>query len=47
MPPPDPEPRRPEPAFGPDEEGEVPLPPDAIPDDKAAWVHVDPEPRRD
>jgi hypothetical protein len=32
--------RKPEPSFGPDEEGEVPLKEDAIPrHDKAAWVH--------
>ena len=33
-------PRKPEPSYGPDEEGEVPLKEDAIPrHDKAAWVH--------
>ncbi|MFS0736569.1 hypothetical protein ABC347_05925 [Sphingomonas sp. 1P06PA] len=47
MPPPDPEPRSPEPAFGPDEEGELPLEPDAIPEDEAAWVHVDRKPPAD
>ena len=31
---------KPEPSFGPDEEGEVPLEPHNIPKhDKAAWVH--------
>ncbi len=43
--------RTPEPSFGPDEEGEVPLTPDAIGKDKAAWVHEDkpkpPEPPKD
>jgi hypothetical protein len=33
--------RTPEPSFGPDEEGELPLAPDAIDKDKAAWVHQD------
>ena len=33
--------RTPEPSFGPDEEGEVPLTPEEITDDPGAWVHVD------
>jgi hypothetical protein len=33
--------RTPEPSFGPDEEGELPLAPDAVGKDKAAWVHQD------
>lgn len=33
--------RKPEPSFGPDEEGEVPLLPDEITEDSSAWVHVD------
>lgn len=34
--------RSPEPVSGPDEEGEVPLGPDAIAGDRdAAWVHID------
>ncbi|MDZ7894154.1 MAG: hypothetical protein U5M50_03850 [Sphingobium sp.] len=34
--------RKPEPSYGPDEEGEVPLKPEHIPKkDKAAWVHED------
>ena len=33
--------RKPEPSFGPDEEGELPLSPAGITDDPGAWVHVD------
>ena len=36
---PEPQQREPEPSFGPDEEGEVPLEPDQIPrNDSKAWV---------
>lgn len=37
-----PEPRTPEPSFGPDEEGDVPPPDGRRLDDTAAWVHQDP-----
>ena len=41
----DPAGRTPEPSYGADEEGDVPLPEDGATDDPAAWVHVDdPEP---
>lgn len=41
----DPAGRMPEPSYGADEEGDVPLPTDGASDDPAAWVHVDrPEP---
>ena len=39
------EPRKPEPSFGPDEEGDVPPPEGPAQDDSAAWVHGD-QPRR-
>ena len=40
--------RQPEPSYGPDEEGEVPLKPHNIPkDDKAAWVSEDKEKKPD
>ena len=35
-PPPD---REPEPSFGPDEEGELPIAPEKVPDDNASWVN--------
>ncbi|MBU3079283.1 hypothetical protein [Sphingomonas quercus] len=36
-------PREPEPSYGPDEEGDVPIDEDAVIDDPASWVHVDPD----
>ena len=37
----DPAGRTPEPSYGADEEGDVPLPQDGATTDPAAWVHVD------
>lgn len=38
--------REPEPAFGPDEEGEIPVDPPG-PERKSAWVHRDEPPEPD